>query len=144
METFMAQAVADKVGATKRQIQLWTDGGAIRCLPGTDRQGRGRQRLYDQSELPFAAFVTALARHKIPIGDLVAWCDKLRNAGWYDHVSEANRNVETYFVLCGYPDHKGARIIWAGKERKLGDAPIETAGIIINVRKMMDFNAPRA
>ena len=61
-EPLMAQAVADAVGATKRQIQLWTDGGAIRCLPETDRQGRGRQRLYEQSELPFAALVAHIER----------------------------------------------------------------------------------
>ena len=43
----MAQAVADAIGANKRQVQIWTDAGILRCLPETDRQGRGRQRLYD-------------------------------------------------------------------------------------------------
>ena len=69
----MAQAVADAVGATKRQVQLWSDAGAIQCFPETDRQGRGRQRLYPRSELPFAAMAAFLARYQIPIGMIRAW-----------------------------------------------------------------------
>ncbi len=69
----MAQAVADAVGATKRQVQLWSDAGAILCFPETDRQGRGRQRLYPRSELPFAAMAAFLARYQIPIGMIRAW-----------------------------------------------------------------------
>ncbi len=74
----MAQAVANRVGATKRQIQLWTDGGVIHCLPETDRQGTGRQRLYPHSELPVVAVVAFLARSKMPIGDLKYWSGIIR------------------------------------------------------------------
>ncbi len=69
----MAQAVADAVGATKRQVQLWSDAKVILCFPETDRQGRGRQRLYPRSELPFAAMAAFLARYQIPIGMIEAW-----------------------------------------------------------------------
>ena len=74
----MAQAVADATGATKRQVQIWTDAGAILCIPETDRQGRGRQRLYDRSELPFVALVNALSIYKVPIGYLVKWTSLAR------------------------------------------------------------------
>ena len=69
-ETLMAQAVADAIGATKRQVQIWTDAGAVHCIPETDRMGRGRQRLYDQSELPKAAIIARLAEFQVPIGVL--------------------------------------------------------------------------
>ena len=66
----MAQAVADTVGATKRQIQIWTDGGVLECRPETDRRGRGRQRIYDHAELKYAAMATMLSRMNFSIGDL--------------------------------------------------------------------------
>lgn len=66
----MAQAVGDAVGATKRQIQIWTDAGVLECRPETDRRGRGRQRIYDRHELPYAAMAAMLSRMYFPIGDL--------------------------------------------------------------------------
>ena len=78
-DLMMAQAVADAVGATKRQIQLWTDAGAIHCLPDTDRQGRGSQRLYTKDELPFIALVAAAAKAKLPIGVLTRFSEWVKD-----------------------------------------------------------------
>ena len=77
-ELMMAQAVADAIRATKRQVQLWTDAGVIQCLPDTDRQGRGSQRLYSKDELPTAALVAAAAKAKLPIGILKRFAENLR------------------------------------------------------------------
>ncbi len=59
-QTLMTQALADAVGATKRQIQFWTGHGIRKYLPGTGG-GQGRQRLYPRTELPFAAMARYLA-----------------------------------------------------------------------------------
>ena len=77
-ELMMAQALADRVGTSKRQVQIWTDAGAVACLPETDRQGRGRQRLYSTSEVPIAALVAVMARFKLPIGSLLLWSRAIR------------------------------------------------------------------
>ena len=63
----MAQAVADAIGATKRQVQLWTDAKIIKCIPETDRLGPGRQRHYERDEIPIAALVAATATFRLPI-----------------------------------------------------------------------------
>ena len=71
-ETFqplMAKALADGVGATKRQVQFWTDHGVLQFLPGSGG-GRGNQRLYPRTELPFAAMAAALAVSGIQIGTI--------------------------------------------------------------------------
>ncbi len=94
----MAQAVADAVGATKRQVQLWSDAGAIQCFPETDRQGRGRQRLYPRSELPFAAMAAFLARYQIPIGMIRAWVGfaRMELAGHIEPLPSTRRGTDWY------------------------------------------------
>jgi hypothetical protein len=75
----MAQAVATAVRASKRQVQIWTDAGVLHCLPATDRQGRGRQRLYERDELRFAALARCLAQlTPAPIGVLLKIVDLVR------------------------------------------------------------------
>lgn len=69
-DTLMAQALADAVGATKRQIQTWTDAGVLQCRPETDRRGTGIRRQYERGELPIAAFVAFLAKFRLQIGEL--------------------------------------------------------------------------
>lgn len=74
----MAQALADGSAASKRQVQIWTDAGILRCVPGTDRQGRGKQRLYEPSEMAFAALAARMADVKTPIGDMSRWMGNVR------------------------------------------------------------------
>ena len=68
-QPLMAKAVADAVGATKRQVQFWTDHGVLQFLPGGGGT-RGNQRLYPRTELPFAAMACYLAASGIQIGTI--------------------------------------------------------------------------
>lgn len=102
----MAQAVANAVGATKRQVQLWTDAGVIKCLPETDRQGRGRQRLYPTEELPFAAIAHFLSVYQIPIGRLKFYMDLVRqdvfwnpNATTAEQLRKKFRSDQEFFLI---------------------------------------------
>ncbi len=70
-DLLMAKAMADAIGATKRQVQIWTDAEVLICRPETNlHPGRGRQRLYDREELPVAALIAEAARFTLPIGTL--------------------------------------------------------------------------
>ena len=60
-EPLMAQAFADAVGATKRQIQFWSDHEVLQFEPGSGI-GTGNQRRYPRSEWPFAAVARAMAQ----------------------------------------------------------------------------------
>jgi hypothetical protein len=86
----MATHVAQAVGATKRQVQLWSDAGVLRAVPGTDRAGRGRQRIYLKSELPLAALASFLSAYQIPIGRLQVIVSDLRHmiGGALPHVQD--------------------------------------------------------
>jgi DNA-binding transcriptional MerR regulator len=74
----MAQAVADAVGATKRQIQFWTDRGVLMC-PGPLHPSRGQQRLYGKDELRFAAIARYLTKYKMPVEELKRFTDFVRS-----------------------------------------------------------------
>ncbi len=79
VDPMMAQAFGERIGASLRQVQLWTDHGVLRCLPGTDHQGRGRKRLYDPFELPIGSLIGVLARFQFTIGILQDYADTVRN-----------------------------------------------------------------
>ena len=155
----MAQAMADEVGATKRQIQLWTDGGALHCLPETDHQGTGRQRLYPRSELPVAAVVAFLARYKMPIGDLKHWSGSIRQLLTYTQLMKRSAHqkwckaalrgdFESYLVLDpfktlgvsgftreGLPPQDSH--IWLHEDKLLATLREYPGAIVVNVRKMI-------
>lgn len=73
----MAQAFGEAVGASKRQIQFWTVHGAIKCL-AKRHPGRGRQRFYDEAEMPIARLVAQMAVFELPIGRLVSAAEWIR------------------------------------------------------------------
>ena len=133
-ELLMAQAVADRIGATKRQVQIWTDAGAIRCIPESDHQGRGRQRLYDRSELPIAAIVAAMARCKLPIGHLVRFANSIRDAVERNYVALEDGGL----LLLEISDDPTPWFVWCGDEHILGKTFIEhdlAAAVVIDVSK---------
>ena len=158
----MAQAVASRVFATKRQVQLWTDGGAIRCLPETDRQGRGRQRLYDPAELPYVALVSYLAKFQVQIGFLKYFAEWARHYTWDEppcgKSGEFQRwcrralkgEVESYILFWLNPggmtsDRPNDQFLipnWLSaddlQERLMGAG----AGIVVNVRAVMTPHLP--
>ena len=133
-DLLMAQAVADAIGATKRQVQLWTDTGAIRCIPDTDRQGRGRQRLYTRSELPIAALVAEMARCKLPIGALIRFSQAIR--------AFIERKVITFkdggYILLEVSDESDPWFVWCGDESVVGEHLEKLrSGVLLNVNKIM-------
>ncbi len=143
----MAQAVADAVGATKRQVQLWSDAGAIQCLPETDRQGRGRQRLYPRTELPFAVMAAFLARYQIPIGMIRAWIGfsrmqlasdipgSGRKADWY---RRAFRGEEESYMMFGTAEEVITENFGWNDRRIMIDGVTHNHGyIVLNVRKVI-------
>lgn len=99
----MAQALADEIGATKRQVQIWTDGGVLRCLLETDRQGRGRQRLYDPGEVKFGVLAARMAQLNMAIGHLQPWMLLVRE-GWQNGSSDGVSPSEYQAALRGESD----------------------------------------
>ncbi len=143
----MAQAVADAVGATKRQVQLWSDAGAIQCFPETDRQGRGRQRLYPRSQLPFAATAAFLALYQIPIGMIRAWSHFTRKhlasdvpgssleADWYQR---AFRGEEESYMLFGTAEEViTGDFGWNDREIMILRITHNPGYFVLNVRKVI-------
>jgi hypothetical protein len=132
---YMANAFAAECGATKRQIQEWTRRGVIQCVPGTELQGRGRQRLYDLSEAGFAAFGACLAQAKLPIGELIQAVRVVRT-----EMDESVRHIPG-----GDPDFY--RRAWQGKEESFfvithwGDNPSYAWIRLETLPKMMDMRA---
>ena len=139
----MAQAVADRVGATKRQIQMWTDAGVLLCLPETDRKGRGRQRLYEKSELPYAAVISELATMKLPIGTLQFFSELMRDTleeakGKRKKFGQAalNGNVESYLILDNRTGDYST-YSWADIESTIEILRKYTGAVIVNIQRVI-------
>lgn len=154
----MAQAVAVAIGATKRQVQIWTDAGAIRCIPETDRQGRGRQRLYDPVELPIAALVATMAKFQIPIGRIKEWSDVVRKGPVHgkteggevvvdgpnsksrqEWVTDALRGKIKSFIAFYIDEEGDFKYLWL-KSEGLGPffGSLVDGGIVISVHKVVN------
>ncbi len=143
----MAQAVADAIGASKRQVQLWTDAGALLCVAETNRQGRGRQRLYEPAELPVAKLVAAMARFKVPIGTLILWSRMIRSSlghvpispkdeytpEWYRAALEGK--VQSYLTL--RIDHGVESVSWTNQKHMLEQLEISPGAIVIHVKNVV-------
>ncbi len=139
-ELMMAQAVADAIGATKRQVQLWTDAGAIQCLPDTDRQGRGSQRLYSKDELPTAALVAAAAKAKLPIGILKRFAENLRQYIKADAYSVTRDRGFIVFEIPDDPNETQESWIFYHGGPAFPQEEIErlNSAVVINANKVMD------
>src|SRR5215207_240810 len=75
--------LAEEAGVSLRAIQVWSDAGILRARPATDRQGRGRHRLYDASpplhgERTFALIAAELSKLLVPMGVMRRIIDDLR------------------------------------------------------------------
>ena len=145
----MAQSLADAIEATKRQVQIWTDAGLLKCRPETDRQGRGRQRLYDPDEIPFAALVAQMARFKIPIGVMIGWTVMVRNLAargeypslpgarpvkWYDSAIRGER--ESFIVFNAHSEDIGRAFAWMDREKMVELLDLRTGAAVINVKEV--------
>ena len=150
-DTLMTQALADAVGATKRQVQFWTKHYILDYLPGTGR-GRGQKRLYPRSELPIAAmarylaasgvrvdtihFAAQVVRHELTDssvrGERTAWCRKALRG-----------EVESYIVIPYHPvDGRYVEgINWSNRDNLIKMLPHRHGAIIVNVQKVMSPHA---
>ncbi len=77
-----AGELADEVGVPVRTIQFWTDAGVLKALPGTDRKGRGRHRLYNAAppffgERACALIAAEMHRFRVPVGVMRSIIDLL-------------------------------------------------------------------
>jgi hypothetical protein len=60
------------IGAKRRTVQLWAEGGVIQALPGTDRAGTGTHRRFSRDEAIIGCFVHAFSGElQLPIGVLI-------------------------------------------------------------------------
>lgn len=75
-----SRELAGVIGATLRQVQIWTDADVLHCLPSTNRKGRGSQRYYSIKEVPIAAIIAEMSRLRMPIEVLSIASDGMRTA----------------------------------------------------------------
>jgi hypothetical protein len=141
----MAQAFGDAIGAPKRRVQFLTDHGALRCV-GEKHPKRGRQRLYDEAEIPIGKLIAQMAAFELPIGRLIWTANEIRNqlkrgttappqpggfsASWHREALAGKR--ESYILL--RPDINN--LMWVdrkGMNRQLDVAPM----IVIPVHEVV-------
>ncbi|CAA6603497.1 hypothetical protein MTBLM1_10517 [Rhodospirillaceae bacterium LM-1] len=96
--------LAKLVGAKPRALQLWTDGGALKPLEGTDRKGSGAWRLYSQVECELAAILTeAHKAFHLPVGMLTELAGALRRqegkAGQEEAFERARRGTHAVWLI---------------------------------------------
>jgi hypothetical protein len=72
VQTVGAGSLAQEAGVPIRTIQFWTDAGVLIAEPESDRQGRGRHRIYRAEPLfgerACALVAAEMHRMKIPVG----------------------------------------------------------------------------
>ncbi len=145
-DLLMAKAVGDAIRATKRQVQIWTDAGVLICRPETDRQGRGRQRLYEREELPIAALIAEAARFTLPIGtlQLIAFAIRTELAGKVPQGRKARfykpaiRGEVPSYLLIRPTDDRRFGIGWYDETGLADMLRSSHAGLVINVQSTVN------
>ena len=144
----MAKAFGDAVGATKRQVQFWTAHGVLQFLPGSGG-GTGNQRLYPQTEVPFAALARHLAAAGIQVGTIEFAVFMVRTEITNSTLHGANpqkfrrylRGEEDSYILVRTHPKAGGRnkrsVTWIGAEDLAEYLGFDHATTVINVRKVM-------
>ena len=87
-----SRELAEVIGASLRQVQIWTDADVLHCLPATNRKGRGSQRYYSVDEVPIGAIIAEMARLRMPIEVLSIASGGMREAQTY-----RDRRIVDYF-----------------------------------------------
>ena len=147
-QPLMAQALADAVGATKRQVQFWSDHGVLQFLPGSGG-ARGKQRLYLRSELPFAAMARALAASGIQIGTIELAMFLVRGELNNPNLPRANPSkfrrylrgeANSYILVRTHPKSGGGyeqSVTWIPEKDLVKYAKYDPAMTVINVKRVM-------
>ena len=144
----MAKALADAVGATKRQVQFWTDHKVLQFLPGSGG-ARGHQRLYPRTELPFAAMAAALAASGIQIGTIKMAMFLVRNELSNPTLPGANPSkyrrylrgkVGSYILVRHHPAPGGGykpSVAWIPEKDLVKYLGWDRGTTVINVKRVM-------
>lgn len=104
--------LAKMVAAKPRALQLWTDGGALKPLEGTDRKGSGAWRLYSRDECELAAILTlAHESFSLPVGVLAQLAGALRSLEGVPARDEAFERAR-----------RGTHAVWLVATKNGGDA----------------------
>ena len=138
----MAKALADAVGATKRQVQFWSDHEVLEFLPGSGGS-RGNQRLYPRTELPFAAMACYLAASGIRIGAIKMAMFMIRgalnNPEW-PHRRHLRGEGDSYILVRTQPAAGGGyeqSFQWVLEEALVKSMESGFATTVINVKRVM-------
>ncbi len=148
-QPFMARALADAVGATKRQVQFWSDHGVLQFLPGSGG-ARGNQRLYPRSELPFAAMACYLAASGIQIGTIKLAIFLVRGELSNRNIPGANPSkfrrflrgeADSYILVRTFPDPAGdgytQSVTWIPEKDLVKYLKGDHATTVVNVKRVM-------
>jgi MerR HTH family regulatory protein len=99
-----AGVLAEKIGVPVRTIQFWTDAGVLRAIPSSDRQGRGRHRMYRTSpfhgELACGLIAAEMQRLKLPVGVMRSILSQLIR---WRSASEGSQESIIAYALRGVP-----------------------------------------
>lgn len=134
-DSIMAKALADAAGSTRRKVQIWTDAKVLECLPGTDYQGSGKQRLYDPSEIKFAKLAAELSSHQVSIGRIAEIVGSFR-----DRLSRPNPERFPVDWLTITPPADGYEKEWVGfipDQLLLTELVRHPSAVVINVKEVM-------
>ena len=147
-QPLMAQALADAVGATKRQVQFWSDHSVLQFLPGSGG-ARGNQRLYPRTELPFAAMACYLAASGIQIGTIEMGTGFIRSLLTNRDLPGANPTkyrrflrgeLASYILVRTHPAPRGGYdqgVTWIPEKDLLKYLKWDHATTVINVKRVM-------
>ncbi len=147
-QPLMAKAVADAVGATKRQVQFWSDHGVLQFLPGSGG-ARGNQRLYLRTELPFAAMACYLAASGIQIGTIELAVFMVRNELSDPNLPGANPpkyrrylrgEIDSYILVRTHPAPRSGydqSVTWIAESDLLECLKHDRATTVVNVMRVM-------
>ena len=147
-QPLMAQALADAVGATKRQVQFWSDHRVLQFLPGSGG-ARGNQRLYLRTELPFAAMACYLAASGIQIGTIKLAVFMVRNELSNPNLPGANPSkyrrylrgeIDSYILVRTHPATRGGydqSVTWIAERDLLEYLKGDRATTVVNVMRVM-------
>ena len=148
-QPLMAKALADAVGATKRQVQFWSDHGVLQFLPGSGGT-RGNQRLYPRTERPFAAMACALAASGIQIGTIKLAMRLVRGEPNYPRRPDTNPSkfrrflrgeTDSYILVRTFPAMTGdgyeQSVTWIPEKDLVKYLGWDHATTVINVKRVM-------
>jgi DNA-binding transcriptional MerR regulator len=110
--TVTAREVSRRSNVSLRQIQTWTNAGALLADEGRVNPGRGGSRQYPQTEVDVAMLIGAIAFHGMSVTELKSVADHLRRILRLPAKMRFSTPAEASRIACQMApksDHKGKR-----------------------------------